>query len=93
MNKKLSARARSAKDAADQTKFLINYFQLVENTDLSLPKKDNTVDEIRYLDSVDGMDCRVKMYQLELEAKRKALSLQHLFTRKEMSLKHFGQLV
>lgn len=85
MGKKLNARAQIAKDAANRTKLLIHHFKLLEKTDSSLPKKNDTTDNMRDLDKVN--------YELELEAKRQALSLLHLFTKKEMSSTHVGQLV
>merc|ERR1740124_1871149 len=69
INKKLNARARAARDAAQRTRLLMQHFRLAEKTESTQPKKEDTADNMRYFDTVDGMECKAEI-KLELKAKK-----------------------
>jgi len=100
INKKLDNRAKAARDAAQRTRSMIKYFMLVRKTKSTRAKKEDTADNIRYLDTVDGNECHAEI-KLEQKAKKRAVMFLHsnyyrfncraglaAFTEQEVALKH-----
>jgi len=100
INKKLSKRAQTARAAAHRTRLMIKYFLLVRKTESTRVKKEDTADNVKYLDSVDGNCCHAEI-KMELKAKKKAVMFLHsdyyrfnrraglaAYTKNEVSMKH-----
>lgn len=74
INKKLDDRAQVARDAAQRTKLLIQHFIQVKKTESTRLKKEKSCDNVRYLDTVDGMAYQAEI-KLEQKARKQAVSL------------------
>ena len=74
INKKLDDRAQAAKIAAQRTRVLIHHFKLVKKTESTRLKKEKACDNVRYLDTVDGMVHQAEI-KLEQKARKQAVSL------------------
>jgi len=71
INKKLNSRAQVAKKAAENTRSRLQQARLVRQTETSRPRREVTPDNVRYLESVDGVGYRKEM-KIEQEAKMQA---------------------
>jgi len=61
INKKLNARAQAAKEAAERTRLRLHQARLIRQTETSRPRKEVTPNNVRYLESIDGVDYRKEM--------------------------------
>mmetsp|Transcript_34988 Transcript_34988/g.41767 ORF Transcript_34988/g.41767 Transcript_34988/m.41767 type:complete len:190 (+) Transcript_34988:112-681(+) len=61
INKKLNARAQAAKEAAERTRLRLHQARLIRQTETSRPCKEVTPNNVRYLDSIDGVEYRKEM--------------------------------
>jgi len=71
INMKLDVRAQATKKAAENTRSRLQQARLVRQTETSRPRREVTPDNVRYLESVDGVGYW-KEIKMEQEAKMQA---------------------
>lgn len=98
INKKLNERAQKAVTLAQRSKLVIGHFILMKKTESTRLKE--TGAPVRYLETVDGIDCAAEI-KIEQKAKERAIALLHdeayrfnwkaglaAYCRSEMTSKH-----
>jgi len=74
INKKLNERAQKAVTLAQRSKLVIRHFNLMKKTESTRLKETGT--PVRYLETVDGIDCAAEI-KIEQKAKERAIALLH----------------